>query len=93
MAFGRKGLVVLRHRQFVPPYCSAIVFVALCEFDPFITKSTQNGEEPNLARHRHRSMMFPKLASYPFQNALAVVLRESGRIERTLFALETECKP
>ena len=34
------------------------------------------------------SLMLRKLASYPRQNGLAVALRELGRIERTLFALD-----
>ena len=34
------------------------------------------------------SLMLRKLASYPRQNSLAVALRELGRIERTLFALD-----
>jgi len=34
------------------------------------------------------SLMLRKLGSYPRQNGLAVALREIGRIERTLFALE-----
>ena len=33
------------------------------------------------------SLMLRKLGSYPQQNGLAVALRELGRIERTLFAL------
>jgi TnpA family transposase len=32
--------------------------------------------------------MLRKLGSYPRQNGLAVALRELGRIERTLFALD-----
>ncbi len=32
--------------------------------------------------------MLRKLRSYPHQNGLAVALRELGRIERTLFALD-----
>jgi len=34
------------------------------------------------------SLMLRKLGSYPRQNGLAVALRELGRIERTLFALD-----
>ena len=34
------------------------------------------------------SLMLRKLGSYPRQNGLAVALREVGRMERTLFALE-----
>jgi len=34
------------------------------------------------------SLMLRKLGSYPRQNGLAVALREIGRIERTLFALD-----
>lgn len=34
------------------------------------------------------SLMLRKLGSYPRQNGLAVALREVGRIERTLFALD-----
>lgn len=34
------------------------------------------------------SLMLRKLGSYPRQNGLAVTLRELGRIERTLFALD-----
>jgi TnpA family transposase len=34
------------------------------------------------------SLILRKLASYPRQNALALALREFGRIERTLFTLE-----
>lgn len=34
------------------------------------------------------SLMLRKLASYPRQNGLALALRELGRIERTLFALD-----
>jgi TnpA family transposase len=34
------------------------------------------------------SLMLRKLASYPRQNGLAVALRELGRIERSLFALD-----
>lgn len=34
------------------------------------------------------SLMLSKLGSYPRQNGLAVALRELGRIERTLFALD-----
>ena len=34
------------------------------------------------------SLMLRKLSSYPRQNGLAVALRELGRIERTLFALD-----
>lgn len=34
------------------------------------------------------SLMLRKLGSYPRQNALAVALRELGRIERTLFTLD-----
>ena len=34
------------------------------------------------------SLMLRKLGAYPRQNGLAVALRELGRIERTLFALE-----
>lgn len=34
------------------------------------------------------SLMLRKLGSYPRQNGLALALRELGRIERTLFALE-----
>ena len=34
------------------------------------------------------SLMLRKLGSYPRQNGLAVALREFGRIERTLFALD-----
>ena len=34
------------------------------------------------------SLMLRKLGSYPRQNGLAVALREWGRIERTLFALD-----
>jgi TnpA family transposase len=34
------------------------------------------------------SLILRKLASYPRQNALALVLREFGRIERTLFTLD-----
>ena len=34
------------------------------------------------------SLMLRKLGSYPRQNGLAVALRELGRVERTLFALE-----
>jgi TnpA family transposase len=34
------------------------------------------------------SLMLQKLGSYPRQNGLAVALRELGRIERTLFALD-----
>ena len=34
------------------------------------------------------SLMLKKLGSYPRQNGLAVALRELGRIERSLFALE-----
>ena len=34
------------------------------------------------------SLMLRKLGSYPRQNSLAVALREFGRIERTLFALD-----
>jgi TnpA family transposase len=34
------------------------------------------------------SLMLRKLGSYPRQNSLAVALRELGRIERTLFALD-----
>jgi TnpA family transposase len=34
------------------------------------------------------SLILRKLASYPRQNALALALREFGRIERTLFTLD-----
>jgi TnpA family transposase len=34
------------------------------------------------------SLMLRKLGSYPRQNDLAIVLRELGRIERTLFILD-----
>jgi TnpA family transposase len=34
------------------------------------------------------SLMLRKLGSYPRQNGLAIALRELGRIERTLFALD-----
>ena len=34
------------------------------------------------------SLILRKLASYPRQNALALALREFGRIERTLFSLD-----
>ena len=34
------------------------------------------------------SLILRKLASYPRQNALALALRELGRIERTLFTLD-----
>ena len=34
------------------------------------------------------SLMLRKLASYPRQNGLALALREIGRIERTIFALD-----
>jgi len=34
------------------------------------------------------SLMLRKLGSYPRQNGLAIALREPGRIERTLFALD-----
>ena len=38
--------------------------------------------------HVTASLMLRKLGSYPRQNGLAVALRELGRIERTLFALD-----
>jgi hypothetical protein len=39
------------------------------------------------------SLMLRKLASYPRQNGLALALREMGRIERTLFALDWLLSP
>lgn len=39
------------------------------------------------------SLIMRKLAAYPWQNTLALALRELGRIERTLFTLERLCDP
>jgi TnpA family transposase len=52
-------------------------------FHQYEDHRTETGEILRLTA----SLILRKLGSYPRQNSLALALRESGRIERTLFML------
>jgi TnpA family transposase len=57
--------------------------IILTQWDEFLRLTTSIKQGSVTA-----SLMLRKLASYPRQNGLALALREIGRIERTIFALD-----
>ena len=62
------------------PY-NQIIFYSFKKSEDDICMTAMAGKRPSIS-------LFTRFSSYPRQNGLAMTLREPGRIERTLFALD-----